>query len=161
MATETFLVNEDPSRGPGMPECFVVSDSYRGHLRMQSQGSCMVTPAASDRSPKAALIKLLYLQMVRFDVTPLACGGAVQAAGLINPEASGVSSKTSALLPHNDFTPTKPPHPGTDSRILRSPPDFPLMHTPSPATSAQNLALGIDVHVCVYERKTGSLSVNV
>ena len=28
-ATETFLVNEDPSRGPGMPECFVVSDSYR------------------------------------------------------------------------------------------------------------------------------------
>ncbi|XP_058267051.1 nuclear factor I/Xb isoform X6 [Hemibagrus wyckioides] len=29
MATETFLVNEDPSRGPGMPECFVVSDSYR------------------------------------------------------------------------------------------------------------------------------------
>ncbi|XP_026997501.1 nuclear factor I/Xb isoform X12 [Tachysurus fulvidraco] len=29
MATESFLVNEDPSRGPGMPECFVVSDSYR------------------------------------------------------------------------------------------------------------------------------------
>ncbi|XP_062387999.1 nuclear factor I/Xb isoform X12 [Sardina pilchardus] len=29
MATETFLVNEDPTRGPGMPECFVVSDSYR------------------------------------------------------------------------------------------------------------------------------------
>uniref|UniRef100_A0A6Q2Y6J1 Nuclear factor 1 n=1 Tax=Esox lucius TaxID=8010 RepID=A0A6Q2Y6J1_ESOLU len=29
MASETFLVNEDPSRGPGMPECFVVSDSYR------------------------------------------------------------------------------------------------------------------------------------
>eukprot|EP00063_Salmo_salar_P073830 XP_014048665.1 PREDICTED: nuclear factor 1 X-type-like isoform X14 [Salmo salar] len=29
MATETFLVNEVPSRGPGMPECFVVSDSYR------------------------------------------------------------------------------------------------------------------------------------
>ncbi|KAG7505446.1 hypothetical protein JOB18_031714 [Solea senegalensis] len=29
MATETFLVNEEPSRGPGMPECFVVSDSYR------------------------------------------------------------------------------------------------------------------------------------
>ncbi|XP_061087877.1 nuclear factor 1 X-type isoform X9 [Conger conger] len=29
MATETFLVNEDPSRGPGLPECFVVSDSYR------------------------------------------------------------------------------------------------------------------------------------
>uniref|UniRef100_A0A668AC61 Nuclear factor 1 n=1 Tax=Myripristis murdjan TaxID=586833 RepID=A0A668AC61_9TELE len=28
-ATETFLLNEDPSRGPGMPECFVVSDSYR------------------------------------------------------------------------------------------------------------------------------------
>ncbi|XP_060749224.1 nuclear factor I/Xb isoform X7 [Tachysurus vachellii] len=28
-ATESFLVNEDPSRGPGMPECFVVSDSYR------------------------------------------------------------------------------------------------------------------------------------
>ncbi|XP_074513361.1 nuclear factor I/Xb isoform X6 [Sebastes fasciatus] len=29
MATETFLLNEEPSRGPGMPECFVVSDSYR------------------------------------------------------------------------------------------------------------------------------------
>ncbi|XP_042575552.1 nuclear factor I/Xb isoform X8 [Cyprinus carpio] len=29
MATEPFLVNEDPSRGPGIPECFVVSDSYR------------------------------------------------------------------------------------------------------------------------------------
>ncbi|KAL1278762.1 hypothetical protein QQF64_025435, partial [Cirrhinus molitorella] len=28
-ATEPFLVNEDPSRGPGIPECFVVSDSYR------------------------------------------------------------------------------------------------------------------------------------
>ncbi|XP_049925307.1 nuclear factor 1 X-type isoform X6 [Epinephelus moara] len=28
-ATETFLLNEEPSRGPGMPECFVVSDSYR------------------------------------------------------------------------------------------------------------------------------------
>ncbi|XP_067278486.1 nuclear factor I/Xb isoform X5 [Pseudorasbora parva] len=29
MASEPFLVNEDPSRGPGIPECFVVSDSYR------------------------------------------------------------------------------------------------------------------------------------
>lgn len=29
MASETYLVNEDPSRGHGMPECFVVSDSYR------------------------------------------------------------------------------------------------------------------------------------
>ncbi|XP_073713794.1 nuclear factor 1 X-type-like isoform X15 [Misgurnus anguillicaudatus] len=29
MATEPFLVNEDPSRAPGIPECFVVSDSYR------------------------------------------------------------------------------------------------------------------------------------
>ncbi|XP_038834994.1 nuclear factor 1-like isoform X4 [Salvelinus namaycush] len=29
MATDTYLVNEDPSRGPGMPECFLVSDSYR------------------------------------------------------------------------------------------------------------------------------------
>ncbi|XP_051570130.1 nuclear factor 1 X-type-like isoform X15 [Myxocyprinus asiaticus] len=29
MATEPFMVNEDPSRGPGIPECFVVSDSYR------------------------------------------------------------------------------------------------------------------------------------
>ncbi|XP_061741573.1 nuclear factor I/Xb isoform X8 [Nerophis ophidion] len=29
MATEHFLLNEEPSRGPGMPECFVVSDSYR------------------------------------------------------------------------------------------------------------------------------------
>uniref|UniRef100_A0A8C5DQP0 Nuclear factor 1 n=1 Tax=Gouania willdenowi TaxID=441366 RepID=A0A8C5DQP0_GOUWI len=29
MATETYLLNEEPSRGPGMPECFVVSDSYR------------------------------------------------------------------------------------------------------------------------------------
>ncbi|XP_054614661.1 nuclear factor I/Xb isoform X12 [Dunckerocampus dactyliophorus] len=29
MATENFLLNEEPSRGPGMPECFVVSDSYR------------------------------------------------------------------------------------------------------------------------------------
>ncbi|XP_016306819.1 nuclear factor I/Xb isoform X6 [Sinocyclocheilus anshuiensis] len=29
MATEPFLVNEDLSRGPGIPECFVVSDSYR------------------------------------------------------------------------------------------------------------------------------------
>nr|XP_023666374.1 nuclear factor 1 X-type isoform X9 [Paramormyrops kingsleyae] len=28
-ASETFMVNEDPSRGPGLPECFVVSDSYR------------------------------------------------------------------------------------------------------------------------------------
>uniref|UniRef100_A0A672GC76 Nuclear factor 1 n=1 Tax=Salarias fasciatus TaxID=181472 RepID=A0A672GC76_SALFA len=28
-ATETFLLNEEPTRGPGMPECFVVSDSYR------------------------------------------------------------------------------------------------------------------------------------
>ncbi|XP_061556287.1 nuclear factor I/Xb isoform X12 [Phycodurus eques] len=28
-ATENFLLNEEPSRGPGMPECFVVSDSYR------------------------------------------------------------------------------------------------------------------------------------
>uniref|UniRef100_A0A671T9E6 Nuclear factor I X n=1 Tax=Sinocyclocheilus anshuiensis TaxID=1608454 RepID=A0A671T9E6_9TELE len=31
-ATEPFLVNEDPSRGPGIPECFVVSDSYRVRL---------------------------------------------------------------------------------------------------------------------------------
>ncbi|XP_033998083.1 nuclear factor I/Xb isoform X3 [Trematomus bernacchii] len=29
MASEAFLCNEEPSRGPGMPECFVVSDSYR------------------------------------------------------------------------------------------------------------------------------------
>ncbi|XP_034150281.1 nuclear factor 1 X-type-like isoform X2 [Esox lucius] len=29
MATDTYLVNEDPSRAPGMPECFLVSDSYR------------------------------------------------------------------------------------------------------------------------------------
>ncbi|XP_059902996.1 nuclear factor 1 isoform X2 [Gadus macrocephalus] len=29
MATDTYLVNEDPSRGPGMPECFLVSDTYR------------------------------------------------------------------------------------------------------------------------------------
>lgn len=28
-AAENFLLNEEPSRGPGMPECFVVSDSYR------------------------------------------------------------------------------------------------------------------------------------
>ncbi|KAJ8350882.1 hypothetical protein SKAU_G00260120 [Synaphobranchus kaupii] len=31
MATEGFLVNEGPSRVPGLPECFVVSDSYRRH----------------------------------------------------------------------------------------------------------------------------------
>ncbi|XP_066564055.1 nuclear factor 1 X-type isoform X10 [Amia ocellicauda] len=29
MATETFLVNEEPSRGPALSECFVISDSYR------------------------------------------------------------------------------------------------------------------------------------
>uniref|UniRef100_H2MPW7 Nuclear factor 1 n=1 Tax=Oryzias latipes TaxID=8090 RepID=H2MPW7_ORYLA len=29
MANESYLMNEEPSRGPGMPECFVVSDSYR------------------------------------------------------------------------------------------------------------------------------------
>ncbi|XP_035493022.1 nuclear factor 1 X-type isoform X11 [Scophthalmus maximus] len=29
MATDTYLVNDDPSRGPGMPECFLVSDTYR------------------------------------------------------------------------------------------------------------------------------------
>ncbi|XP_015251129.1 PREDICTED: nuclear factor 1 X-type-like isoform X10 [Cyprinodon variegatus] len=29
MATESFLLNEEPSRAPGMPECYVVSDSYR------------------------------------------------------------------------------------------------------------------------------------
>ncbi|XP_015247408.1 PREDICTED: nuclear factor 1 X-type-like isoform X1 [Cyprinodon variegatus] len=28
MATDTYLVNDDP-RGPGMPECFLVSDTYR------------------------------------------------------------------------------------------------------------------------------------
>ncbi|TNN83657.1 hypothetical protein EYF80_006175 [Liparis tanakae] len=28
-ATDTYLVNDDPSRGPGMPECFLVSDTYR------------------------------------------------------------------------------------------------------------------------------------
>ncbi|KAM7372470.1 hypothetical protein PAMP_009634 [Pampus punctatissimus] len=35
-ATETFLLNEEPSRGPGMPECFVVSDSYRENVQSQS-----------------------------------------------------------------------------------------------------------------------------
>ncbi|XP_054636319.1 nuclear factor 1 X-type-like isoform X3 [Dunckerocampus dactyliophorus] len=29
MATDTYLVNDDPSRGPGVPECFLVSDTYR------------------------------------------------------------------------------------------------------------------------------------
>ncbi|XP_019939733.1 nuclear factor 1 X-type isoform X3 [Paralichthys olivaceus] len=29
MATDTYLVNDDPARGPGMPECFLVSDTYR------------------------------------------------------------------------------------------------------------------------------------
>ncbi|XP_056891513.1 nuclear factor 1 X-type-like isoform X5 [Takifugu flavidus] len=29
MATDTYLVNNDPSRGPGMPECFLVSETYR------------------------------------------------------------------------------------------------------------------------------------
>ncbi|XP_078137145.1 nuclear factor I/Xa isoform X9 [Sander vitreus] len=29
MATDTYLVNDDPSRGQGMPECFLVSDTYR------------------------------------------------------------------------------------------------------------------------------------
>ncbi|XP_062284352.1 nuclear factor 1 X-type-like isoform X2 [Scomber scombrus] len=29
MATDTYLVNDDPPRGPGMPECFLVSDTYR------------------------------------------------------------------------------------------------------------------------------------
>ncbi|XP_017285966.1 nuclear factor 1 X-type isoform X1 [Kryptolebias marmoratus] len=29
MATDTYLVNDDPTRGPGMPECFLVSDTYR------------------------------------------------------------------------------------------------------------------------------------
>ncbi|KAJ8254454.1 hypothetical protein COCON_G00210660 [Conger conger] len=39
MATEPFLVNEDPSRGPGLPECFVVSDSYRlGAIRSRRTG---------------------------------------------------------------------------------------------------------------------------
>ncbi|TWW58519.1 hypothetical protein D4764_06G0000490 [Takifugu flavidus] len=28
-ATDTYLVNNDPSRGPGMPECFLVSETYR------------------------------------------------------------------------------------------------------------------------------------
>ncbi|XP_037620368.1 nuclear factor 1 X-type-like isoform X8 [Sebastes umbrosus] len=28
-ATDTYLVNDDPARGPGMPECFLVSDTYR------------------------------------------------------------------------------------------------------------------------------------
>ncbi|KAF7213135.1 transcript variant X7 [Nothobranchius furzeri] len=28
-ATDTYLVNDDPTRGPGMPECFLVSDTYR------------------------------------------------------------------------------------------------------------------------------------
>nr|XP_057921500.1 nuclear factor 1 X-type-like isoform X3 [Doryrhamphus excisus]XP_057921501.1 nuclear factor 1 X-type-like isoform X3 [Doryrhamphus excisus] len=28
-ATDTYLVNDDPSRGPGVPECFLVSDTYR------------------------------------------------------------------------------------------------------------------------------------
>ncbi|XP_035856107.1 nuclear factor 1 X-type-like isoform X11 [Sander lucioperca] len=28
-ATDTYLVNDDPSRGQGMPECFLVSDTYR------------------------------------------------------------------------------------------------------------------------------------
>ncbi|XP_053275013.1 nuclear factor 1 X-type isoform X3 [Pleuronectes platessa] len=29
LATDTYLVNDDPARGPGMPECFLVSDTYR------------------------------------------------------------------------------------------------------------------------------------
>ncbi|XP_037553773.1 nuclear factor 1 X-type isoform X1 [Nematolebias whitei] len=29
MTTDTYLVNDDPTRGPGMPECFLVSDTYR------------------------------------------------------------------------------------------------------------------------------------
>ncbi|XP_062243126.1 nuclear factor 1 X-type-like isoform X4 [Platichthys flesus] len=29
MATDTYMVNDDPARGPGMPECFLVSDTYR------------------------------------------------------------------------------------------------------------------------------------
>ncbi|TRY56062.1 hypothetical protein DNTS_017907, partial [Danionella cerebrum] len=33
-ASEAFLVSDDPSRGSGIPECFVVSDSYRS-LKMQ------------------------------------------------------------------------------------------------------------------------------
>ncbi|XP_073669870.1 nuclear factor I/Xb isoform X9 [Paramisgurnus dabryanus] len=36
MATEPFLVNEDPSRAPGIPECFVVSDSYRPQFERES-----------------------------------------------------------------------------------------------------------------------------
>ncbi|XP_057200959.1 nuclear factor I/Xb isoform X1 [Triplophysa rosa] len=38
MATEPFLVNEDPSRGPGIPECFVVSDSYRKNISVWDTG---------------------------------------------------------------------------------------------------------------------------
>ncbi|XP_077575482.1 nuclear factor 1 X-type-like isoform X9 [Stigmatopora nigra] len=29
MATDAYLVNDDPVRGPGVPECFLVSDTYR------------------------------------------------------------------------------------------------------------------------------------
>ncbi|XP_077460441.1 nuclear factor I/Xa isoform X3 [Stigmatopora argus] len=29
MATDGYLVNDDPVRGPGVPECFLVSDTYR------------------------------------------------------------------------------------------------------------------------------------
>ncbi|XP_077428073.1 nuclear factor I/Xa isoform X2 [Vanacampus margaritifer] len=29
MATDAYLVNNDPVRGPGVPECFLVSDTYR------------------------------------------------------------------------------------------------------------------------------------
>uniref|UniRef100_A0AAV2KKN0 Uncharacterized protein n=1 Tax=Knipowitschia caucasica TaxID=637954 RepID=A0AAV2KKN0_KNICA len=35
MATEPFLLNEEPSRGPGMPECYVVSDSYRPEVEAE------------------------------------------------------------------------------------------------------------------------------
>ncbi|KAM3864395.1 nuclear factor I/Xb [Diretmus argenteus] len=44
MATETFLLNEDPSRGPGMPECFVVSDSYRSGSHIHPEPESHIHP---------------------------------------------------------------------------------------------------------------------
>jgi len=36
-ATDTYLVNDDPTRGPGMPECFLVSDTYRVYTPLNTQ----------------------------------------------------------------------------------------------------------------------------
>ncbi|KTF90629.1 hypothetical protein cypCar_00021631 [Cyprinus carpio] len=51
MATEPFLVNEDPSRGPGIPECFVVSDSYRRVFNQRTESRAFGFDSPHSRNP--------------------------------------------------------------------------------------------------------------